>query len=275
MPVTEAWRRVLRDVIAPDRLAGAIETLLLLAIIVAAAWVAARITHLLVSRASAGPSRPGIRTLTPVVESAIRYVIGLTALVLMLETLHVNVTAILASAGVIGLALGFGAQYLIRDVLAGFFLLAEGILQVGDLVRIDGEVGTVERVTLRTTQIRKFSGELLTVPNGSIARIGNLSRDFGRAVVQVTVPYRADLTEAIDALREAGQEWAASNPPDAQGEPVVDGTVDLRDTGVVLQLSVRVQPGRQAAVEADLRHRVLAALARRGIKIDTRISATI
>lgn len=275
MALTEALRRVLQDVFTPERLARAIETLLLLAAIVGAAWLAIRVTHALVQRATAKPSPPEVRTLTPVVESAIRYVIGITALILILQVMHVNVTAIVASAGVIGLALGFGAQYLIRDMLAGFFLLSEGVLRVGDLVRIDGEVGTVERLTLRTTQIRKFTGELLTVPNGSIARIGNLSRDFGRAVVQVTVPYRSDLSEAIDALREAGREWAASRPPDAQEDPVVDGTVDLKETGVVLQLSVRVRPGRQAAVEADLRQRVLVALARRGIKIDTRISATI
>src|SRR2546428_574474 len=83
-----------------------------------------------------------------------------------------------ASGGGLGLVLGFGAQDITRDLLAGVFLLSEGLGQVGDIVRVDGDVGTVERVSIRITQIRKFSGELLTIPNGAITRIGNLSRDY-------------------------------------------------------------------------------------------------
>ena len=99
----------------------------------------------------------------------------------MLGAVHVNITPVLASATVLGLTLGFGAQYLIRDLLAGLFLLAEGIIQPGDVVRVASNVGTndlgtVERVALRTTSIRKFSGELLTVPNGSIMIATRISR---------------------------------------------------------------------------------------------------
>ena len=173
------------------------------------------------------------------------------AVVLALGTLHVNVTALLASAGVVGVALGFGAQYVIRDVLAGFSLLSEGIVQVGDIVRVDQDTGTVERVALRTLQIRKANGELLTIPNGQIGRIGNLSRDFGVAMVRITVPYRADIAKALDVLRAAATAWAAAEGAEAGAPPVVNGVVDAQDTGVVLQVSVRVPPGRQWAVEAD------------------------
>jgi small conductance mechanosensitive channel len=124
-------------------------------------------------------------------------------------------------------------------------------------------------------QIRKFNGELLTVPNGAVTRIGNLSRGYGRAVVQITVPFTADVGSALEALRDVGREWAAANPDLALGEPSVDGTVDFKDIGVTVQLSMLVPPGRQAAVEAALRRRAIEMLAERRIKIDTRVSVTI
>lgn len=275
MPLPEVVRQIAHDVLAPQRIAGAIERAVLLLLIAAGWWAALRLSLAVVRRAAGTPDARGGRTVAPVLEGVIRYAVAFAALVLMLQAVNVNVTAVLASAGVVGLAVGFGAQYLIRDILAGFFLISEGLVQTGDVVRIDGDVGTVERITLRTTQIRKVTGELLTIPNGAITRIGNLSRDYGRAIVQITVPYRADVAEALAAVEQVAREWAAAHPQDAQGEPVVDGVVDLKDTGAVVQLSVRVRPGRQAAVEADLRGLALAALARRGIRIDTRISATI
>lgn len=275
MPFPEALRQVLRDIRNPQYLAGAIERTAVLLVIAVAAWAALSLSLLVVRKAGARPAAPAGRTLAPVVESLIRYAIVVAALVFMLQAVGVNVTAILASAGVAGLALGFGAQYLIRDILAGFFLLSEGLIQVGDTVRIDGDTGTVEHITLRTTQIRKINGELLTIPNGAITRIGNLSRDFGRAIVQLTIPYRAEVATALDAIEQATRDWAAAHAQEALGTPVVDGIVDLKDTGAVVQVSVRVRPGRQAAVEADLRRRALQALAQRGIRIDTRISATI
>ncbi len=275
MPLPDAFRQIARDLWAPRQLAGAIETVLLLLVIATAAWIILRLSLALIRRTGARVyGYPG-QTLTPVLENAVRYLIGFTALIVMLQTVHVNITGVLASAGVVGVALGFGAQYLVRDILAGMFLLSEGIVQIGDTVRIGADTGTVEHITLRITQIRKFSGELVTIPNGAIDRLGNLSRGYGRAVVQVTVPYRTDVAAALQALEEAARAWAAANPSDAQGEPQVDGTIDFKDTGAVLQVSVRVSPGRQAAAEADLRRRTLDALAGRGIRIDTRLSATI
>jgi moderate conductance mechanosensitive channel len=261
MPLSESLRQALRDVLASP-VAGVIGRLFLIA---AAAWVALRISLAVIRRAALPPAGHPARTITHVLESAVRYTIAFAALVLMFDAVHVNITAVLASAGVVGVALGFGAQYLVRDILAGFFLLSEGVVQIGDMVRIDGDIGTVERITLRTTQVRKYSGELVTIPNGSIGRIWNLTRDYSRAIVQVIVPYQADLRAALEVLRDAGQAWAAAHAEDALGEPVVDGAVDLRATGVVLQLSVRVRPGRQFAAEPDLRQRALQALAGHGI----------
>jgi small conductance mechanosensitive channel len=273
MSATAVLRQIAGDFGNPQRWAGVVETLGVLILIAIAAWAALAIIPPAVRRAGTRPRRPV--TYAPLAESIARYAIGVAALVLMLEVLNVNVTAILASAGIVSLAFGFGAQYVIRDVLAGVFLLSEGVVQIGDLVRLDADTGTVERISLRTMQIRKFNGELLTIPNGAITRIGNLSRGYGRAVVQLTIPFASDIGGALDALRDVSREWAAANPDLARGEPSVDGAVDFKDTGVTVQLSVLVPAGRQAAVETALRRRAVEALAERRIKIDTRVSVTI
>jgi len=265
--------QIAHDVGDPRAWAAVIEHAVALLIIAFAAWAVVAVLTSAIRRAGRRPGRPV--TLAPLAESAVRYAVGFAALMLMLEAVHVNVTAILASAGIVSLAFGFGAQYVIRDVLAGLFLLSEGLVQIGDLVRLDADTGTVERITLRTMQIRKFNGELLTVPNGAVTRIGNLSRGFGRAIVQVTVPYRADLGRVLEVLRGVGREWAAAHPDDARGAPSVDGAVDMKDAGITVQLSVLVPAGRQWAAEAAMRQRVLEVLAEQGIKMDTRVSVTI
>jgi len=265
MDPLEPLRRVGRHLTDPERLAAALEATIWVAVIALAAWAALGVTRGIVRRTAAwGASRPGAR-MAPIAEGLLRYAIVFMALILMLEAVHINITPVLASAGVLGLILGFGAQYIVRDLLAGLFLISEGILQAGDVVRVDGDVGTVERVSLRITQIRKFSGELLTVPNGAITRIGNLSCDYARAIIQIMIPYTQDAGAALEALRDAGRAWAATQARDEQAEPAVDGIVELRDVGAVLQLSVVVTPGTQDAVAADLRRQAMEALARRGI----------
>lgn len=271
MDPLEPLRRVARDLLDPQRIAGAIEALIWLALIALAAMVALRVSLGLVRRTEALRGAHPAGRMTPIAEGLLRYTIIFTALILMLGTVHINITPILASATVVGLSIGFGAQYLIRDVLAGFFLLLEGTIQAGDVVRVDspirvdGDLGTVERLTLRTTRIRKFSGELLTVPNGSITRIANLSRDYARAIVQVLIPYSANVGAALEALHDAGRAWADAHAADRQAEPKADGIVDLRDAGAVLQCSVLVLPGTQDAVASELRRHILEAMARRGL----------
>ena len=273
MSVADILRQITHDWANPRAWAGVVENTVALLVIALAAWAALAVLPAAIRRAGRRTGRTV--ALAPLAESTVRYAIGFAALVLMLETVHVNVTAIVASAGIASLAFGFGAQYVIRDVLAGIFLLSEGVVQIGDLVRLDGDTGTVERITLRTMQIRKFNGELLTVPNGAVTRIGNLSRGYGRAIIQVTVPYAADVGRALEVLRDVGREWAAAHPDDARGEPSVDGAVDFKDSGVTIQLSVLVPAGRQFGAEAALRRRALEVLAERQIKIDTRVSVTM
>jgi len=265
MDPLEPLRRVAQDLNDPERIAGAIETALWLLVIALGAWVALRVSLSLVRRTAAWRTGHPAGRMTPIVEGLLRYTIVFTAIILMLSTVHVNVTPVLASATVLGVALGFGAQQIIRDLLAGIFLLTEGIVQTGDFVRVDSDSGVVERVTLRVTQIRKFSGELVTVPNGSISRIGNLNRDYGRAIVQVLIPYDASVGAALEAVGDAARAWSSAHAADRQAEAKVDGIIELRDVGAVVQCSVLVLPGDQWTVASELRQRVLEALAQRDI----------
>ncbi len=265
MDPLEPFRRVAQDLADPGRIAAAIETAIWVAVIALGAQVALRISLSLVRRTVAWRSGHPAARMTPIVEGLLRYAIVFTAIILMLSAVHVNITPVLASATVLGVALGFGAQQIIRDLLAGIFLLTEGIVQTGDIVRLDNDVGVVERITLRVTQIRKFSGELVTIPNGTITKIGNLSRDCARAIVQTLIPYSTSVRTALEALRDATQAWSTDHAADRRAEPQIDGIVELRDTGAVVQCSVLVLPENQWAVASELRQRVLEALARRGI----------
>ena len=265
MDPLEPLRRVAQDLNDPERIAGAIETALWLVVIALGAWVALRVSLSLVRRTAAWRTGHPAGRMTPIVEGLLRYTIVFTAIILMLSTVHVNVTPVLASATVLGVALGFGAQQIIRDLLAGIFLLTEGIVQTGDFVRVDSDSGVVERVTLRVTQIRKFSGELVTFPNGSISRIGNLSRDYARAIVQVLIPYDASVGAALEAIGDAARTWSSAHAADRQAEAKVDGIIELRDAGAVVQCSVLVLPGDQWTVASELRQRALEALAQRDI----------
>ena len=273
--LTDVLHAFVQNFVTPAEIAWAIEAAIWLALIALGAWIAVRATNNAIRKAVGGDSSVQQRTYAPIFAGLAKFAIFFIAAFLALGALHVDATTLLASAGVLSVAIGFGAQFLIRDMLAGFSLLWEGIVQVGDIVHIDADTGTVERVTLRILQIRKANGELVTIPNGQVGRIGNLSRDFGVAMVRITVPYRADIGKALDTLRAAAAAWAAEGIEGAVGEPVVNGAVDTQDTGVVIQVSVRVRPGRQWAVEAELRQRVVAALSSAGIPIDSRVSVTL
>jgi moderate conductance mechanosensitive channel len=269
MDLFEPLRQVANDMLNPAQIAAAIETALSLALIAFGAWLLLRLSLAFLRRTSAWRHGHPASRMAPIVEGVLRYTISFTAIVLMLATVHINVTPVLASATVLGVALGFGAQQIIRDLLAGTFLLSEGIVQVGDLVRVEAtagaaETGVAERITLRVTQIRKYTGELVTLPNGSITKIGNWSRDFARAVVEVLIPYGADAAVAAKAIQDAAAAWAAAHR-ERHAEPEVGGITDLRDTGMVLQCSVLVSPGQQFAVASELRQLILRTLAERGI----------
>ena len=155
-----------------------LEDLAAIALILVGAVIASRLLAFVIRRTMLAPADQLLdearrRTLQPLLESLARYVVYFIALVMILRRLNVDTTAILASAGAIGVALGLGAQSLIRDLLAGIFLISEDLVHVGDVITFDTHTGTVERISVRATQIRTADGELWTIPNGRLEVFGN------------------------------------------------------------------------------------------------------
>lgn len=209
------------------------------------------------------------RTIGSVLRSTASIVVGSIAFVLVLDALGVNLAPFIASAGIVGVAVGFGAQSLVKDFLSGLFMLLEDQYGVGDVVDVGPATGTVEAVGLRVTRLRDGDGTLWYVPNGSMVRVGNKTQGFGTAVVEVDVDYFVDLDEARTLLTGAAREVAADPVVGAylQGEPTVTGAEKLAADAVGLRLSVRTAPAMQWEVSRHLRVAVRRALEQAGVPL--------
>jgi small conductance mechanosensitive channel len=265
-----ALRRLLAELGSGPRSLALLEAGLTILLVLAATALAARgipsvVRRALRPRGDGVPDTARALTLQPLLESVLRYTVYFIAAVMVLRAAGVDATAVLASAGVVGLAVGFGAQHLIRDVISGFFLLAEGSIQAGDVITVGEHTGQVERVSIRTTQVRKYSGELWTIPNGQIAVFGNASRGYMRAIVDVPLSYRADVDRAMAVMHRVAGEWAAGGGAAVLGPPEVHAVLQFGDTRLALRLAVTVAPGTQVAAERELRRRLKAALDREGV----------
>jgi moderate conductance mechanosensitive channel len=180
-----------------------------------------------------------------------------------------------APATVAGVAIGFGAQQLVGDLLAGFFLFAEHQFGIGDLIRLSlpgqltGITGTVEELTLRVTKIRSQQGELIVVPNSALRQVTNLSRDWSRVVLDVPIPVDEDLEKVIQLITDVAAKMAAEPAWSSVilGDPVMAGVQTIEVGYVQLRLLVRTLPGRQFEVNRELQLRVVLALQDAGIRI--------
>ena len=195
--------------------------------------------------------------------------------VLVVQRFGVPLTGFVAPATVAGVAIGFGAQRILQDVLAGFFMVAEHQYGFGDLVRLhvpgvtDPVTGTVEEVTLRITRLRTSDGEVVTTPNGQIAQVINLSRDWARAVVDVPVPASADVAAVSDLLAQVGADAYADPELDKLllDRPAVMGVESMDIDQFKIRLVARTLPGKQFKVGRALRVRITGALLREGINV--------
>ncbi len=192
------------------------------------------------------------RTLSSLLHSIIRYVIYFVVAVLMLQEFKIDTTSIVAGAGIIGLAVGVGAQSLIKDFITGFFIILEDQYGVGDYVVIGDMNGTVEEMGFRVTKLRDGNGILHIVPNGSILKVSNYTRGHMQAVVNVPVPYEADIGEIFGILEETCSTVGASMPEVLAGPNVV-GVVDLKPGEVVIRITAQTVPLQQVKVETTLR----------------------
>jgi small-conductance mechanosensitive channel len=209
-----------------------------------------------------------VRALGSVLRSAASVTIFTIAAVIVLGDLGINLAPLLAGAGVVGVAIGFGAQNLVRDYLSGVFMLLEDQYGVGDVITVGDATGTVETVTLRITRMRDVNGIVWHVRNGAIEQIGNESQGWARAVIDFPVPYRADLATIRDLLaRTAETMW---NEPVWRTvmieKPEVWGAQQVTTTIVTMRTVVKTAPLRQWEVEREMRARVKAALDAAGIR---------
>ena len=210
--------------------------------------------------------RPGheaarLRTFASLLTSLTRWVVGFVAAAIVLRELGVDVLPVLVSAGVLGLAIGFGAQALIRDVITGFFLLFEGLIRVGDIVQVGASTGTVESIGLRITTLRMDDGALRVIPNGQLTEFTSYSVGGVRATVDVPVAREVPIERATVVLREVAEAWARE-PGAALDRPEVVGIMGFSGGDVIIRLTVRVSPDRRLAAEAELRRRIKVAFDR-------------
>ena len=211
-----------------------------------------------------------IETLERVFRYAATAVILVVAGTLVLDTLGMSIAPILATAGVAGLAIGFGAQSLIKDYFTGFFLLLEDQVRQGDIVEIGGKAGVVEEVTLRYVRLRDGDGYVHFVPNGEIKLVTNRTRGFARAVVDVGVGYGVDPDQALAVMREVGQAMRADSAWKARIADDVEvlGVERLGDSAVVLRCQLRVMPpGERDNVKREFQKRLKQAFGQRGIEM--------
>lgn len=207
------------------------------------------------------------RTLGTLLRSIVTIVVTTVAMLMILDVLGMNIAPLLASAGIVGVALGFGSQSLVKDFLSGIFMIVEDQYGVGDNVNLGDAVGTVESVGLRITQVRDVNGTLWYVPNGQIARVGNQSQGWARAVVDIAVGYGQDISQASRVVLEAAHRLREE---DEFGdlileEPEVWGVERLAVNGLQLRCVVKTAPLQQWKVARALRARITDAFLAEGI----------
>jgi small conductance mechanosensitive channel len=243
---------------------------------VAGAFIVQRLLFLLASRVEKVVHRTGgedeasqqrARTLNLVIRNVVTTLVIAGALIRILAVLGWNIQPLLAGAGIFGVAVGFGAQSLVRDVIIGIFILTENMYSVGDLIEVDGKPATVENITLRVTTLRDFNGYVHFVPNGEMRTVTNRSRGWQRLAVDVPVATGDDFDSALDVCRGVAKEMNDDPVWRARLMDPIDvwGVEALTSSEATLRMVLRAHPGPDAPeVSRELRRRVHAALAHAG-----------
>ncbi len=209
------------------------------------------------------------RAIAGVLYSVATAVLVVGAVLMILPEFGFHETPVAAAAGLLSLALGFGGQYLVRDVINGFFIIFEDQYSLGDTIQLNGETGHVEHITLRRTVLRNAQGALVTIPNGNVAQVANLSRDWSQHFLDVTIPSEGAVEDALAVLRKCAEEiredpsWA----PLLVDGPRVLGVESLAITGTTVRVQFKSAPNRNDEVARELRRRILVEMDRAGVKL--------
>ncbi|MGF7059213.1 mechanosensitive ion channel family protein [Brassicibacter mesophilus] len=205
-------------------------------------------------------------TLAVILKSVVKYLLYFIGIVAVLKEFGIPTESILATAGVGGLAIGFGAQSLVKDIITGFFILFEDQYSVGDYIKTGEFDGIVEEIGIRVTKIRAFSGDLHIVPNGNIQTVTNRCRGAMRAWVDVGIAYEEDIDNAIMVMNSIAKKMAEQNDNIIEG-PTVLGVTNLGESDVVLSIIAKTKPMEQWAVERELRKAIKESFDKEGIEI--------
>ena len=208
-----------------------------------------------------------VRTLLPLIRNALLIVITAMTILVILSEVGVDIAPLLAGAGVIGLAVGFGAQSLVKDVIAGAFFMFEGTINIGDVIDIGGKSGLVEGMTIRSMRLRDLNGSLHTVNFGSVAMVTNMTREFSYYVVDTKVSYQYDPDDVMDVLRETDEELRADSSFKYHIlQPIeILGLESFADTSFIVRARIRTRPIKQWDVGREFNRRLKHNLERRGI----------
>jgi len=212
-------------------------------------------------------------TLAGVAISMVRIVVWSVALLLVLDEFGLNLGPLLAGASIVGVAVGFGAQSLVKDFFSGFFILVEDQYAVGDSITIADQTGTVEEINLRVTRIRATDGTVWFVPNGEIRKVGNSTKEWGRAIVDVIVPRKSDLATALTAI---GEEVAAVAADAAWADAVLEqpemlGVNSMGVDNVTVRVSTKTTPAKRLPLAREMRSRISLRLQQAGVVAESSI----
>lgn len=246
-------------------------------VILALAWLLMGLSRKLIrlfrnymnSRAASNEDVKRIETLARAFSYIATVAISLVAGMLALSELGISIAPILGAAGVVGIAVGFGAQSLIKDYFNGFFLLLENQIRQGDVVEVGGKGGLVEEVTLRYVRLRDYEGSVHYIPNGLIDTVTNRSRGYAYAVIDVSIAYRESIEEAFDVMREVGAQMRASEAFTAKILDDIDiaGVDNWADSAVTLRCRFKTAALEQWGVRREFLRRLKDAFDARGIEI--------
>jgi moderate conductance mechanosensitive channel len=233
-----------------------------------------RLETLLIRAATAAEVIPGsatkrIRTLMSVLWTIVVGLVWFVAVLSTLGQIGVNVTPVLAGAGIVGLAIGFGAQNLVKDLVSGFFLILENQVRVGDVAIINGTGGLVEAISFRTIVLRDEAAVVHVFPNGSITTLSNMTKDWSAYVISVNVAYKEDPDRVADVMRRVAEEmYAEPRYRSAMLEPIeIFGVDGFTDSGVTIKARLKTQPLEQFAIGREYRRRLKKAFDAEGIEM--------
>lgn len=208
-------------------------------------------------------------TISGIINGTTRIFLGVIVLFMILKEFNISITPLLTGAGIVGIAIGFGAQSLIKDFLHGFFILVEDQFRVGDVVKIGDHAGLVEKITMRVTTLRSLDGNVHVIPNGEITSLQNMTHSWSRSLVDIEVAYKENLDKVMKIIEEVAvklsQEEAYKN--NIMEKPKVLGVQELGSSGVTIRLLIKTAPLEQWGITRELNRRIKNRFDKEGITI--------